>query len=801
MSSTAKAIAIGAASAVGIALIAFEIKRRLSLSSLEASVERAPSLKAAGRKALLRAKEAKQAKGSDRNIKRRSIPDHGYFAFVSHMKAEAAMEARFLQIELEALKEDELVFLDSDDLRDLTKLIDHVQKSRCLILVLTRKVLTRPYCILEVLTAIEARIPIVCVTVAGKPNDTYDFEEMSKMMLWMDSELEQWNPGAADVLRDHGYDDLTEVAYRLSTTVPNTIAVGLNTGASRNMLRATIEDVVSSVDEARAILAEKQTPGPSEKAAWLATREKQQRPVPTVKSPARKMQRATTMPSSVYAHGAGGQPAANPEPSAPLTQLAGRGLITAAASTPALLPLAFAVQALASGGSNATVQKTECANIAAAAEPLERLLLATGDKADGATLQEVNTAVEALAAMQARCGAKVAASLGPEALATLSPAAFESAKSALVTSVGGLASVSDAKGRQAAKDLACALQGLPFEAPKEEEPKADAAMTEALQASQQQAELAKQQRELVEMQNKVLMEQVAQMQQMMAQQQMTMQSFMQKFPQPADEAERRLVLLKKRLMDADRSEFHKVDDVVYNLLISGALGPDCKCVMFNVIGESEQRGLSLCLALDDGSVLGSDDLPAAFVGETTPRKASMCQYIVATGEYACHTKANSQCFAFDIMRKGIHLMKKDPEAHAAIEAVKAIDPKYNEMMSGMAVMNSVMASEEDLEELPAMRRIYTKMQRHMINGAISAAASTTNMGKLLQWMMTTMSDENTTYLGAPVKCEGRTMGSLCTIMQGGVDADKKFAPGGEVSEKLKRGAARVGAVLEELDFS
>ena len=143
------------------------------------------------------------------------------------------------------------------------------------------------------------------------------------------------------------------------------------------------------------------------------------------------------------------------------------------------------VQALASGGNNATVQKTECANIAAAAEPLERLLLATGDKADGATLQEVNTAVEALAAMQARCGAKVAASLGPEALATLSPAAFESAKSALVTSVGGLASVSDAKGRQAAKDLACALQGLPFEVPKEEEPKADAAMTEALQASQQ----------------------------------------------------------------------------------------------------------------------------------------------------------------------------------------------------------------------------------------------------------------------------------------------------------------------------
>ena len=73
------------------------------------------------------------------------------------------MEARFLQIELEALHKDDCVFLDSDDLRDLSKLVDHVQQSRCLVLVQTRNVLARPYCILELLTAIESQIPIVCV--------------------------------------------------------------------------------------------------------------------------------------------------------------------------------------------------------------------------------------------------------------------------------------------------------------------------------------------------------------------------------------------------------------------------------------------------------------------------------------------------------------------------------------------------------------------------------------------------------------------------------------------------------------
>ena len=57
-----------------------------------------------------------------------------------------------------------------------------------------------------------------------------------------------------------------------------------------------------------------------------------------------------------------------------------------------------------------------------------------------------------------------------------------------------------------------------------------------------------------EMQNKVLMEQVAQMQAMISQQQMSMQSFMAKFPQPPDEAERRLVLQKRKLMDIGKAK-------------------------------------------------------------------------------------------------------------------------------------------------------------------------------------------------------------------------------------------------------
>ena len=766
-------LAVAAAGGLSI-VVALYVHRRLTRGS---ALDGSP-LKRAGKKQMLVNRAIKGMKS-----KRRSIDERGsYFAFVSHMKAEAAMEARFLQIELEQLQEDELVFLDSDDLRDLTKLVAHVKKSRCLILVQTRKVLTRPYCILEVLTAIESRIPIVCVTVGGKPADqSYNFEEMAQLMTWMDSELEEWNPGAADVLRDYGYEDLTDVAYRLSTTVPKTISVSLNTGASRNMLRATIEDLVSSVEEARELLnGDQQGRDVQDKEAWLAARAKTSRPAP-------RAPKTTAPVSAVHAHGS--------PPAAPVASLAGRGLVTAAATTPGLLPLAFAVQSLVHGAKMATVEPDECARVAAAAEPLERVLLATAARASPAALQQVNVATEALAALQARCSAK-----GGGGMAELGASAFEAAKASLVTSIGELCMACDsAEGRAAASDVARALQGLPIApavAAAPTKPAVDAAMADALQASQEQAEAARVQRELLEMQNKVLMEQVQQMQAMMAQQQMSIQSFMTKFPQPADEAERRLVLLKKNLMSAPISEFTKIDELLQNMVMSNAFGPECRVAFFNVIGENEQRGLSMCLKLDNGGMLTTADMPQMMIDERVNRKATMCQYVVASGEYTCARKNSSasQCFMMDFMRKGINLMEEDPAMHEVMEGIKATDADFAESVDKMRMLQPVMATAAEIDQLPTMKRLSTKIQRAMIKGAVGVAAKTTKSGQFVEWMTATMGAADMTYIGAPVYCEGRAMGSLCGMFAGGAAE----GPGEEVKAKLERGAARLGAVLDAL---
>ena len=77
-------------------------------------------------------------------------------AFLSHHKADANSVARDLKIYLEGML-GQHIFLDSDDLSDLKELLDHVRHSKVLVLLQTEKILQRPWCLLELKTAIEHR--------------------------------------------------------------------------------------------------------------------------------------------------------------------------------------------------------------------------------------------------------------------------------------------------------------------------------------------------------------------------------------------------------------------------------------------------------------------------------------------------------------------------------------------------------------------------------------------------------------------------------------------------------------------
>ena len=168
-----------------------------------------------------------------------------FAAFLSHHKGGCAMEARFIKGELERMLKTG-IFLDSDDLKDLKMLLDHVRNSDVLVVLQSEQVLQRPWCLLEIHAALEARVPIVSVNCLGKG---YDFAAASTFLRHLDTELDIVSPGALDLIRGEGVDPL-ELAYKLSRAIPNIIAVNFDSSASRNVIQASLLDLLDSMRHA-----------------------------------------------------------------------------------------------------------------------------------------------------------------------------------------------------------------------------------------------------------------------------------------------------------------------------------------------------------------------------------------------------------------------------------------------------------------------------------------------------------------------------------------------------------------------
>merc|ERR1712185_556639 len=184
----------------------------------------------------------------------------GFAIFLSHYKTEAATEARWLQEHLER-EISQRVFLDSDDLTDLSRLKDHVLESKCIALLQTRSVLSRPWCLVELLTAIDARVPIIGISITSG-TAPYDFTAALAFMTHLDSALDA---DARAALAAHGI-DVADAAFKLANTLPNIIAVPLNMNASQAILSASVSDIVAAME--KAVLPAL----PDDKDAWFATR-------------------------------------------------------------------------------------------------------------------------------------------------------------------------------------------------------------------------------------------------------------------------------------------------------------------------------------------------------------------------------------------------------------------------------------------------------------------------------------------------------------------------------------------------
>ena len=143
-----------------------------------------------------------------------------YAAFLSHFKAEAAAEARILKLELvKALRTpDEKIFLDADSLSDLRELQAQVTETDVFILMLTDGVLSRPWCLAELVAAANAQVPIVVLNINNSFHMHGAEERVVEILNDLPAYLQQKNPSAAEALK--GIDlDVTTIGPLILTAI------------------------------------------------------------------------------------------------------------------------------------------------------------------------------------------------------------------------------------------------------------------------------------------------------------------------------------------------------------------------------------------------------------------------------------------------------------------------------------------------------------------------------------------------------------------------------------------------------
>ena len=174
--------------------------------------------------------------------------EKSFAAFLSHYKLECGTEARLVHEKLKPLLgAGQEVFLDSDDLQDLRRLLEHVKDSKVIVLLQSKNVLTRPWVILEIYTAITHGVPVVALNVQNA--FPYSYPEALELLNHFDEEIEIANPGAAQLLMSFGVDP-QDVAYRLSEVIPSIISTDFNPNASSAMLGAMMADLKQSIERA-----------------------------------------------------------------------------------------------------------------------------------------------------------------------------------------------------------------------------------------------------------------------------------------------------------------------------------------------------------------------------------------------------------------------------------------------------------------------------------------------------------------------------------------------------------------------
>ena len=137
------------------------------------------------------------------------------------------------------------VFLDSDNLPKISVLMDKVRSSRNVVFILTRGFLTRPWCLLELATAICESKTLIPVRLMNASRG-FDFQQARNCVHNLETELAATHPGAIDAIRKEGF-TVDEVQAAIAILL-DIVAVELNISLPEGVVNAQYQEIFNKFE-------------------------------------------------------------------------------------------------------------------------------------------------------------------------------------------------------------------------------------------------------------------------------------------------------------------------------------------------------------------------------------------------------------------------------------------------------------------------------------------------------------------------------------------------------------------------
>jgi len=189
--------------------------------------------------------------------------------FLSHFKEEASSEARLLKIMLlQEMAEHGVsnndIFLDSDNLHKITELLQEVKRTDNLVVLLTKRLLTRPWCLLELWAAHQNGVNIVPVKIECR-GATRLFEFGPSAEAFKNDLASQVDQTCIEQIVQHGA-MVTEIQVAIAELL-DSIAVNFNVDASERQQKAQVLDMIDRFRTAQSSEAKEEEKVAAEQAA------------------------------------------------------------------------------------------------------------------------------------------------------------------------------------------------------------------------------------------------------------------------------------------------------------------------------------------------------------------------------------------------------------------------------------------------------------------------------------------------------------------------------------------------------